>query len=155
MPLSVEEIRRFEAVEFDVSTLKAKVDHVYTTSKMDHPPLPEFLGEYGLRGLSPPTIAPAALDAMMASLSEADKANLLAMFARALQPAKPAVVAPAPVTINRIESLNPATPPFNTNVFPEPSTDQRVGDQLATDQAAARAAEDKLAADRAASARQL
>jgi len=109
MPLSVEEIRRLEAVEFKVDTLETMVEHAYNKQNLERPPVPEFLGEYGLRGLSPPTIAPAALDAMMASLSEADKANLLAMFARALQPAKSVVVVePAPVTINRIESPNPA-----------------------------------------------
>lgn len=107
MPLSVQEIRRIEAVEHEVHELQALVHHAYNQNDWERPPLPEFPGEYGLRDMTPPIIPPAALDAMVNSMTDADRAQMMAIFQRMMAPGnQPQNRPPAP-----LPDFVPAPPP--------------------------------------------
>ena len=86
MPLNIAEIRRIENIEHAVAEARTLVEHLYQSAGVDRPPLPEHPGEYGLRGLTVPTVTPAALDQLIAGLSDADRKALLDMFTRTLAP---------------------------------------------------------------------
>lgn len=119
MPLSVEERRRLEGIESTVSRLEALVEHAFETQKWERPPVPEYLTEdrkFEMRSVGAPAIPPAAMDQMIANLSDADKQQLLQMFTRALKPSPSTPTTPAP-DVEFFETL-----PRSEDVAAEPTT---------------------------------